>query len=294
MVFEGTLMDDPVLAADGHTYNREHIERWMKLHDISPFTHQPLAHKKLVSNAAIRRLINQWRELHGHPELVVTRPADGVRASHRHRVMAQLRLSRSRHETSPPVSQPSPLHKRQRAMATVCLPLLGCVTVTPSSSLSTYFHLPSLKNSSSRFLTAAWKLKCDIDNGHLASVADLAWLLLHGREGLPQDEFSALMLAQAGGSQGCPHSVGILALCFAYRDRFSEADAATIDASARQLANASAGAGSKYGQFALGSILEKESKRGKCHLAPTWKLQYALAAAQGLAEAQARLAMDGT
>jgi TPR repeat protein len=208
--------------------------------------------------------------------------------------MAQLRLSRSRHETSPPVSQPSPLHKRQRAMATVCLPLLGCVTVTPSSSLSTYFHLPSLKNSSSRFLTAAWKLKCDIDNGHLASVADLAWLLLHGREGLPQDEFSALMLAQAGGSQGCPHSVGILALCFAYRDRFSEADAATIDASARQLANASAGAGSKYGQFALGSILEKESKRGKCHLAPTWKLQYALAAAQGLAEAQARLAMDGT
>jgi TPR repeat protein len=281
MVFDGTLMDDPVVAADGHTYNRQQIERWMKLHDISPYTHLPLEHNKLVSNASIRRLINMWRDLHGHPELVIRRSADGVRASHRHRVMAQLRRSHSRHETLSQTSEISTLSKRKRAIATVCLPSLGCVTVTPSSSLRATFHLPPLKSSSSRFLTAAWNLKCGIDNGNLASAADLAWLLLRGREGLPQDEISAFMLMQAGSDQGCPHSLGILALLFAHRE----------SPSARRLANASAGVGSKYGQFALGSILEKENKRSECHLAAAWKLQYALAAAQGLAEAQVRLAM---
>jgi hypothetical protein len=122
MVFEGTLMDDPVLAADGHTYNREQIEHWMKLHDISPFTHQPLEHKKLVSNTAIRRLINMWCELHGHPEPVIRRSTGDVRASHRHRVMAQLRPSHSpRHETLPPTSQISTSHQRKRAIASVRL-----------------------------------------------------------------------------------------------------------------------------------------------------------------------------
>jgi hypothetical protein len=125
MVFEGTLMDDPVLAADGRTYNRDQIERWMKLHDISPYTHLPLEHKKLVSNTAIRRLINMWCELHGHPEPVIRRSADGVRASHRHRVIAQLRLLHSpAHETLPPTSQISSSHQRKRAISQVRLAIV--------------------------------------------------------------------------------------------------------------------------------------------------------------------------
>lgn len=292
MVFEGTLMDDPVLASDGHTYNREQIERWMKLHDISPFTLQPLEHKKLVSNTAIHRLIKKWYELHGHPEPVIRRSAGGIRASHRRRIMAQLRRIRSRHETLPPTSQISTLHQRNRAIASLRLPSLGCVLVTPSSSLSATFHLPPLRNSSSRFLTVAWNLKSDIDNGHLAAVADLAWLLFHGREGLPQDQISALMLVKAGSHRGCPHSLGIHALFFTHHcEWYSEADATREHyANARQLAHASAGVGSKYGQFALGSILEKENNRSECLLGESWKLQYALAAAQGLAEAQVRFA----
>lgn len=30
------LMRDPVIAADGHTYDREAIEMWLRNHDTSP------------------------------------------------------------------------------------------------------------------------------------------------------------------------------------------------------------------------------------------------------------------
>ena len=65
MAFECTLMDDPVVAADGHTYNRADIEKWLKEHDTSPLNHEPLEHKILIPNMGIRRQINAWREEHG-------------------------------------------------------------------------------------------------------------------------------------------------------------------------------------------------------------------------------------
>ncbi len=75
MAFECTLMDDPVVAADGHTYNRDDIERWLKQHDTSPLTNEPLEHKILIPNMAIRRQINAWREQHGLPALVIGQPS---------------------------------------------------------------------------------------------------------------------------------------------------------------------------------------------------------------------------
>ena len=38
MAFQCVLMDDPVVAADGHTYNRKDIEDWFKEHNTSPNT----------------------------------------------------------------------------------------------------------------------------------------------------------------------------------------------------------------------------------------------------------------
>ena len=48
MAFECTLMDEPIVAADGHTYNRVEIEKWLKEHDTSPLNHEPLDHKMLI------------------------------------------------------------------------------------------------------------------------------------------------------------------------------------------------------------------------------------------------------
>jgi hypothetical protein len=76
MAFECTLMDDPVVAADGHTYNREDIERWLKQHDTSPLTNEPLEHSLLIPNMDKRRQINTWLEERGLPARTFKRPAN--------------------------------------------------------------------------------------------------------------------------------------------------------------------------------------------------------------------------
>ena len=60
-------MDDPVLAADGETYERAVIERYIeqetasKRRLISPISKQPLPYPDLVPNQAIRGLILDWK-----------------------------------------------------------------------------------------------------------------------------------------------------------------------------------------------------------------------------------------
>uniref|UniRef100_A0A7S4UT27 U-box domain-containing protein n=1 Tax=Ditylum brightwellii TaxID=49249 RepID=A0A7S4UT27_9STRA len=46
----GQPMKDPVVAADGHTYERHAIRRWLQTSDMSPLTGQTLSHKELVPN----------------------------------------------------------------------------------------------------------------------------------------------------------------------------------------------------------------------------------------------------
>lgn len=60
------LMVDPVIAADGHTYDRTQIEKWFRQqeHDgqtppTSPQTREPLSDQRLVSNMALRRTIER-------------------------------------------------------------------------------------------------------------------------------------------------------------------------------------------------------------------------------------------
>ena len=75
MAFQCVLMDDPVVAADGHTYNRKDIEDWFKEHNTSPKTGEEFESKTLFPNIAIRTLINAWREEHGLPALTFGKPA---------------------------------------------------------------------------------------------------------------------------------------------------------------------------------------------------------------------------
>ncbi len=51
------VMTDPVLAMDGHTYERAAIERWLRARRTSPRTGAPLPSRQLVPNHAIRALI---------------------------------------------------------------------------------------------------------------------------------------------------------------------------------------------------------------------------------------------
>jgi hypothetical protein len=62
-------MVDPVVTADGQTYEREAIQRWIEqqrrrqLPCTSPLTGEPLEHCKLVPNVALRGLIRELLEI---------------------------------------------------------------------------------------------------------------------------------------------------------------------------------------------------------------------------------------
>lgn len=50
-------MVDPVIAADGHTYDRHAVEHWLQQYDTSPVTGKALSHKRLVPNQIVKRVI---------------------------------------------------------------------------------------------------------------------------------------------------------------------------------------------------------------------------------------------
>tara|TARA_B100000676_G_C17962623_1_gene778506 strand:+ start:321 stop:962 length:642 start_codon:yes stop_codon:yes gene_type:complete len=54
------LIKDPVITCDGHTYEREAIEKWFVMNDTSPFTGVALDSKVLVPNHAVRKAIEAY------------------------------------------------------------------------------------------------------------------------------------------------------------------------------------------------------------------------------------------
>lgn len=57
------IIQDPVVAADGHTYERSAIENWLLRKHTSPVNRQRLSQNSLVSNIAIRQLIDKYKEV---------------------------------------------------------------------------------------------------------------------------------------------------------------------------------------------------------------------------------------
>ena len=56
------LMSDPVMAADGHSYERSAIERWLATKSTSPMTGEALVQSFLAPNHTLRRQIREWEE----------------------------------------------------------------------------------------------------------------------------------------------------------------------------------------------------------------------------------------
>lgn len=54
------VMVDPVLAADGHTYERPAIERWFKKSSVSPMTGQRVKSRDVLPNFTIKSMIQEW------------------------------------------------------------------------------------------------------------------------------------------------------------------------------------------------------------------------------------------
>lgn len=54
------LLVDPVVAADGHTYERHEITEWLKTKDSSPMTNERMEHKYLIPNLALRAIMDAY------------------------------------------------------------------------------------------------------------------------------------------------------------------------------------------------------------------------------------------
>ena len=53
----GKVMHDPVITADGNSFERAAIQAWLVDDSTSPLTGEPLAHLHLLPNRALRRTI---------------------------------------------------------------------------------------------------------------------------------------------------------------------------------------------------------------------------------------------
>ena len=56
------MMADPVICADGITYERQAISIWLESRDISPVTGYPLHHKNLTPNDHLRGAIQEFQQ----------------------------------------------------------------------------------------------------------------------------------------------------------------------------------------------------------------------------------------
>lgn len=58
------VMEDPVMAADGFTYERKAIMEWLKNHRRSPMTNERMAEIVLIANHGLKSAIAEWRMKH--------------------------------------------------------------------------------------------------------------------------------------------------------------------------------------------------------------------------------------
>ena len=56
------LMEDPVIADDGFTYERKAIAKWFNIKKTSPMTNEPIGDERLVPNRTIKSQIIKFKE----------------------------------------------------------------------------------------------------------------------------------------------------------------------------------------------------------------------------------------
>lgn len=54
------IMSEPVITADGQTYEKKAIECWLREHNTSPLTNMALPHTHLTPNFALKKLIGDY------------------------------------------------------------------------------------------------------------------------------------------------------------------------------------------------------------------------------------------
>ncbi|CAF3376774.1 unnamed protein product [Rotaria sp. Silwood1] len=77
-----TLFRNPVVAQDGHTYERAAIQDWIRRTGKSPITQQPLSIEHLYPNHLVKKIVDSFEELTRNKKYQFTLGID-IRQSHR-------------------------------------------------------------------------------------------------------------------------------------------------------------------------------------------------------------------
>lgn len=75
-------IQEPVILADGYTYEKALIEEWLKSHDISPITKLKLAHKDLMPNHTLKQLQLKCQQLSKENESLKMHQLLFIQATH--------------------------------------------------------------------------------------------------------------------------------------------------------------------------------------------------------------------
>jgi serine/threonine protein kinase len=54
------IFRDPVVATDGHTYEREAITQWLQQRRVSPMTREPLSLDKIIPNRVVKKMVDDF------------------------------------------------------------------------------------------------------------------------------------------------------------------------------------------------------------------------------------------
>ena len=113
-----SMMADPVVANDGHSYERAAIAHWLATHNTSPQTREPMVSRELVPNHALRARIAAWRTQRGLDPL----PARWIPPQ------APAPAPQQPEQRQP---RPTALHLTNERMAVVCQAIHGVLNRAP-------------------------------------------------------------------------------------------------------------------------------------------------------------------
>lgn len=139
-----TLMTDPVLGSDGHSYERSAITEWLTHHQTSPITRAPMTIADLKPNYALKAMIERsvrpvprqyWRTNTSNPKSpvisvassVVSEPYYALAATHPQQYQQQQQQQQSLANAIIPMRPPNNNEPGPRKLAAAACILLAII-----------------------------------------------------------------------------------------------------------------------------------------------------------------------
>ena len=280
------LMVDPVMTYDNHIYDRAYIEQWLSNHNTSPITNLPLANKHLTPVLAFKNAIKETIE-EEYKKQLEKEIGELERLSNSGDCCAQYKLALKYYYSNEDTLVFKNFNKAIKLLKESSKKCESAKKFIESSDFKeSIFNEGKRLYKEKKYSDAAnmWNEATILK--YPDSYAFLSNMLIVGRLGVPMNKKRAFQLALEGAELGSIDSKGELGHCYV--------EGIGVDKNQEnmniglELAKESADANSCFGQYVLGFCYQEGlGVQQNTATAVHW---YRLAALQGHADAQCRLA----